>query len=51
VLTQTSLGRGSGFPRLALAGDHLVLIWTEDGQPTRLRARRVPLDELGPTRE
>ncbi|MHC4216852.1 MAG: sialidase family protein [Planctomycetota bacterium] len=33
-----SIARGAGFPRMSVAGDSLLLVWTEDTEPTRLRA-------------
>lgn len=36
-------GRDAGFPRIALAGDALVVAWTEPGAASRLRAMEVPL--------
>lgn len=46
-------GRDAGFPRLARAGQALVAMWTEPGEPSRLRAAEVPLAALplaGPSR-
>ncbi|HEX5759993.1 MAG TPA: exo-alpha-sialidase, partial [Thermoanaerobaculia bacterium] len=42
----TGAARSSGFPRLALQGDRLVLTWVEDGEPSRLRAAALPLAAL-----
>jgi thiol-disulfide isomerase/thioredoxin len=39
-------GRDAGFPRLARFGDALVVIWTEPGPTSRLRAAEVPLAAL-----
>lgn len=39
-------GRDAGFPRLARSGDSLVVIWTEPGPTSRLRAAEVPLAAL-----
>lgn len=39
-------GRDAGFPRLARAGEALVAMWTEPGEPSRLRAAEVPLTAL-----
>jgi thiol-disulfide isomerase/thioredoxin len=36
-------GRDAGFPRIALAGDALVVVWTQPGKPSRLRAVEVPV--------
>jgi hypothetical protein len=35
--------RASGFPRLGLAGDRLLLVWADDGTPSRLRAALQPI--------
>lgn len=42
-------GRDAGFPRLARSGDALVVIWTEPGPTSRLRAAEVPLAALPST--
>jgi hypothetical protein len=34
----SSIARAAGFPRMATAGASLLLVWTEDAEPTRLRA-------------
>ena len=36
--------RSSGFPRIAPAGDELLVVWTESGDPTRVRAIAVELE-------
>ena len=38
--------RAVGFPKIAQAGDDLLVVWTEDSAGTRLRAVMVPLKEL-----
>lgn len=42
----TTAGRDAGFPRLARDGDGVVAIWTEPGEPSKLRAVRVPFSGL-----
>lgn len=42
-------GRDAGFPRLARSGDALVVMWTESGEATRLRAVEVPLAAIAAT--
>lgn len=37
TVTTTSAERASGFPRMARAGDEVVLAWTEPGTPSRVR--------------
>lgn len=39
-------GRDAGFPRLARLGDSVVVMWTEPGEPSRLRAAEVALADL-----
>ncbi len=39
TLVETSLSRGSGFPQVAIVGDGLLVVWTDDGRPRRLRGR------------
>jgi hypothetical protein len=38
--------RASGFPRLGLAGDRLLLAWVDDAGPSRLHASLVPLQAV-----
>lgn len=42
----TSASRASGFPRMALQGDRLVLAWVDEGEPSRVRAAAIPLAAL-----
>ncbi len=44
----TGATRSSGFPRMALQADRLVLAWVEEGEPGRLRAAALPLAALPP---
>ena len=43
VVPQLDGGRTTGFPRLALRGDQVLLAWTEPGEPARIRLVGVPL--------
>lgn len=45
VVPQLDGGRATGFPRLALRGDQVLLAWTEPGDPARLRLVGVPLEK------
>lgn len=45
TLVETSLSRGTGFPQMAIVGDGLMLVWTDDGRPQRLRGRTYDLPE------
>ena len=38
--------RASGFPRMGLAGDRLLLAWVDDAGPSRLHASLVPLSQV-----
>ena len=33
-------------PMLARAGSNLLLVWTQDAEPTRLRAVKIPIGEI-----
>ena len=41
-VAQTRLSRASGFPRLALSGAHLLVVWTDEGH-RKIRAATMPL--------
>lgn len=43
TVARTSGARASGFPRMIVAGGHLVLVWTEAGSPARVRTARLRL--------
>ncbi|HEX5580844.1 MAG TPA: sialidase family protein [Gemmatimonadaceae bacterium] len=43
TVARSGAARSSGFPRMALSGDALVLAWTEPGTPARVRTARVAL--------
>lgn len=42
-IASTGGGRSSGFPRMARAGDDLVIAWTETGEQSRVRAGSLPV--------
>ena len=48
LVSETSSARSSGFPRLAVLGQHIYFAWTEVGKPSHLRTARMrvvpPLD-------
>jgi hypothetical protein len=46
TVARTDESRASGFPRMARLGGDLFLAWTEAGDPSRVRAARVPPDRL-----
>jgi hypothetical protein len=41
-----SIARASGLPKMTAIGRSLLLVWTEDAQPTRLRAVLIGLDTI-----
>ncbi|HEY0969668.1 MAG TPA: sialidase family protein [Gemmatimonadales bacterium] len=43
TVASSGAARSSGFPRMAHAGNALVLAWTEPGTPARVRTARIPL--------
>ena len=43
VVAQSSGQRASGFPRMVVAGDHLIFAWTESGKPAGVRVARARL--------
>ena len=43
TVASSSAERASGFPRMALAGDHVVFAWTAPGDPAQVRVARAPL--------
>lgn len=46
VAARTSAARSSGFPRMALTGDRLVLTWTDTSGEGTVRAGWLPLSEV-----
>jgi hypothetical protein len=42
----SSSARSSGFPRMVPAGENLVFAWTAPGEPSMVRAARMPLSAL-----
>ena len=43
---EVSVGRSTGFPRIARAGSDLVVVWTEDDKTTRIRAVTIPIKSV-----
>jgi hypothetical protein len=41
VLATTRSARASGFPRLARAGDGLLMAWTDPAEPPRVKVLRI----------
>lgn len=50
VISPTSPARSSGFPRMARAGDVLLLAWTDPAEPSRVRSAVARLPEAGEAR-
>ncbi len=46
TIATSSASRASGFPRMAIGGDHAVFAWTVPGQPSEVRVARLPLSSL-----
>ena len=46
IVAQTSGARTTGFPKLARSGSNVVLVWTQDAEPTRLRAVTIPIADI-----
>ncbi len=46
MVARTSGARTTGFPKLARSGSNVVLVWTQDAEPTRLRAVTIPIGEI-----
>ena len=42
----STAARKSGFPRMAVGGDEIVLAWTVPGEPSQVRTARIPLEAL-----
>ncbi|HSG41401.1 MAG TPA: exo-alpha-sialidase, partial [Thermoanaerobaculia bacterium] len=42
----TSAARSSGFPRMVLQGDRIILAWVEDKEPSRVRAAAIPVSAV-----
>jgi hypothetical protein len=43
TIAKSSAARASGFPRMAISGDHAMFAWTVPGKPSSIRLARVPL--------
>jgi len=37
TVARTATARSSGFPRIARAGDQVIVAWTEAGKPSQVR--------------
>ena len=49
IVAQASGARTTGFPKLARSGSNVVLVWTQDAEPTRLRAVTIPIADIPAT--
>jgi hypothetical protein len=43
TIAQSSAARASGFPRMAVVGEHVMFAWTAPGRPSAVRVARLPL--------
>jgi len=46
TIATSSAARASGFPRMAIAGGHVMFAWTEPGRPSRVRVARLALADI-----
>jgi thiol-disulfide isomerase/thioredoxin len=46
TMASTTRSRAGGFPRMARLGAGLALAWTETGEPSHVRAAKVPISAL-----
>jgi hypothetical protein len=46
TVAATAAARRSGFPRLLVAGDAVLVSWVDGGEPGRLRVARLPVAEF-----
>ena len=46
TLADTSTARSSGFPKLGQMGDALLLVWTEDSGPLKVRAATIRMSDI-----
>jgi hypothetical protein len=44
VVGRSSSDRAAGFPRITTSGNHIYFVWTEPGEPSRLRISRVKVN-------
>jgi thiol-disulfide isomerase/thioredoxin len=50
-VAETVAARSAGFPRMAQMGGDLLVVWTQPGEVSRVRAARLPLDAVPAARE
>lgn len=46
TLASSSASRASGFPRMVVAGEHVIFTWTAPGRPSAVRVARWPLADV-----
>ncbi len=46
TIATSSAARASGFPRMAIAGGHVMFAWTEPGRPSWVRVARLALADI-----
>jgi hypothetical protein len=43
TIATSSAARASGFPRIAVSGDHAMFAWTVPGRPSAIKVARLPV--------
>lgn len=46
TIASSSAARASGFPRMAVSGEHVMFAWTVPGRPSAIRLARRPLSDF-----
>jgi hypothetical protein len=46
TIAASSAARASGFPRMAIAGEHVMFAWTSPGRPSAIRVARLDLSSI-----
>jgi len=46
TIAASSASRASGFPRMVIVGEHLMIAWTAPGRPSAVRVARLPLASI-----
>lgn len=46
TIATSSAARASGFPRMAVSGEHVLFAWTVPGRPSAIRVARRPLSDF-----
>lgn len=46
TIASSSAARASGFPRMAVVGEHVMFAWTAPGRPSMIKVARLPLASI-----